>query len=55
LPLRFQNSRRLLPPFTVNDWLSKQNKLSWQEKGFANKPKLAQLAQEIAWAQYYYY
>jgi len=41
-------------PFTVNDWLSKQNNLSWQKEEFANKPKIAQLALEITWAQYYY-
>jgi len=32
LPLCFQNSRRLLPPFTVNDWLSSLSDTAWQEK-----------------------
>jgi hypothetical protein len=32
LSLRFQNSRRLLLPFTVNDWLSSLPNTAWQEK-----------------------
>jgi len=40
LPLRFQNSRSLLPSFTVNDWLSSLSNTAWQEKWFFIKVAL---------------